>query len=1062
MNGTQPPKNRWSARHVTAVLGPTNTGKTHLAIERMLGHESGLIGLPLRLLACEVYQRVAKRVGEDQVALVTGEEKIVPPQPRYWVSTVEAMPRDTDAAFVAIDEVQLAADLERGHVFTDRILNLRGSQETLLLGAATMRGIIETMLPGVQIITRPRMSVLAYAGQKKITRLPERSAVVTFSAADVYAIAELIRRQRGGAAVVLGALSPRTRNKQVEIFQSGDVDFIVATDAIGMGLNLDIDHVAFASDRKFDGYQHRPLTAAELGQVAGRAGRHMRDGTFGLTARVDPFPAPLVEAIESHRFEPVRMLQWRNDELDFSSLDALRASLDVTPVHGGLTRAPPADDQVTLETMARDEDVTDLLSGPDDIRRLWDVCRLPDYRKIAPAQHAQLVAEMVRYLIGEGAVPDDWIAEQIRHADRIDGDIDTLSTRIAHIRTWTFVANQPDWLANPPYWRDETRRVEDAISDALHDQLTKRFVDRRTSVLMRSLKENTMLEAEISASGDVMVEGQHVGRLLGFRFTPDAEAEGAGARTVRAVAQKALAAAIGQRAEQLAEADDKAIVLSCDGNLRWQGEPVARLVAGEDTLKPGLALLADEHLTGPALNAVEGRLAQWLQTRIASVLAPLTGMAADESLSGLARGLAFRLVENLGILDRRDVLDDVRALDQDARAGLRKHGVRFGAYHIYVPALLKPGAAAFLAQLWALKHAELDLPGLPELPAISASGRTSLDVDPDFSANVYRRFGYRVYGRRAVRIDILERLADLIRPALSWSPAKGGAAPEGAINAGRGFIVTPAMNSLLGASGEDMAVILRGLGYLAESQPASAIKTETETDPESEPQADTGSAPDAPSPLAKTDDAGPDDAGADDAGNPADPIEAATAKTDQQVEAAEAPAQDGMAAAPDTPDTPDAPVAVSDVETEQDGANPDPAAELQSPEKPTPQAPSAETPSSAVPDPMPDPVPDPAPDPAPADDGPAMVEVWRIGGQRRQGGRPKRRSQRTDGRADRSKSPPQHGKAKSAARPAANKAGKQGKHKPALKPPRERPIDPDNPFAALAALKKTLEKTDDR
>ncbi|HSG94432.1 MAG TPA: helicase-related protein, partial [Afifellaceae bacterium] len=382
---TQPPQKRWSARNVTAVLGPTNTGKTHLAIERMLGHETGLIGLPLRLLAREVYQRVARRAGDDQVALITGEEKIVPAQPRFWVSTVEAMPRDTDAAFVAIDEVQLAADLERGHVFTDRILNLRGSQETLLLGAATMRGIIEALLPGVQIITRPRMSVLAYAGQKKITRLPERSAVVTFSADDVYAIAELIRRQRGGAAVVLGALSPRARNKQVEIYQSGDVDFIVATDAIGMGLNLDVDHVAFASDRKFDGYQHRPLTAAELGQVAGRAGRHMRDGTFGLTARVDPFPDPLVEAIESHRFEPVRMLQWRSDALDFSSLNALRISLDAAPPAGGLTRAPPADDQGALEALSRDEDVTDLLSGPDDIRRLWDVCRLPDYRKIAPA-----------------------------------------------------------------------------------------------------------------------------------------------------------------------------------------------------------------------------------------------------------------------------------------------------------------------------------------------------------------------------------------------------------------------------------------------------------------------------------------------------------------------------------------------------------------------------------------------------------------------------------------------------------------------------------------------------
>jgi ATP-dependent RNA helicase SUPV3L1/SUV3 len=958
------------------------------------------------------------------------------------------MPRDTDAAFVAIDEVQLAADLERGHVFTDRILNLRGSQETLLLGAATMRGIIEVLLPGVQIITRPRMSVLAYAGQKKITRLPERSAVVTFSADDVYAIAELIRRQRGGAAVVLGALSPRARNKQVEIYQSGDVDFIVATDAIGMGLNLDVDHVAFASDRKFDGYQHRPLTAAELGQVAGRAGRHMRDGTFGLTARVDPFPDPLVEAIECHRFEPVRMLQWRSDALDFSSLSALRASLEATPLCGGLTRAPPADDQIALEALARDEEVTDLLSGPDDVRRLWDVCRLPDYRKIAPAQHAQLIARMVRYLVGEGAVPDDWIAEQVRHADRIDGDIDTLSTRIAHIRTWTFVANQPDWLANPSHWRDETRRVEDALSDALHERLTKRFVDRRTSVLMRRLKENTMLEAEITASGDVTVEGQHVGRLLGFRFTPDAEAEGAEARTVRATAQKVLAAAIEQRAGQLAKADDSALVLSSDGNLRWQGEPVARLMAGEETLKPTLSLLADEHLTGPPLHAVEARLTQWLQARIATVLAPLTGLAGDESLSGLARGLAFRLVENLGILDRRDVLEDVRALDQDARAGLRKHGVRFGAYHIYVPALLKPGASTLLAQLWALKHAELELPGLTELPAISASGRTSIDVDASFSANVYRRFGYRVYGRRAVRIDILERLADLIRPALSWSPARTGDRPDGAIDNGRGFFVTQAMTSLLGASGEDMAVILRGLGYHCESRPASEIiieaKTGGEVDPDALSPAKADAADFAPNALeATTTEAAQQDETVPETSTKA-PAEAPL----------EAPAEAETAAAPEP-----AP-AIAELEAEEEGAAAVPPAGAQTPDTPSSEAPFDQTPSSVE------------PETAPADEGPAMIEVWRIGGQHRQTGRqtgrPRRRPQRTNGQPGEPNSPQPRGKAKSGARPTAgkaggqHKAGKPAKHKPSVKPPRERPIDPDNPFAALAALKKNLEKTGDR
>ena len=612
MNSSPRPR-RWSVRNVTAVLGPTNTGKTHLAIERLLGHETGVIGLPLRLLAREVYARVAARVGADQVALVTGEEKILPPQPRYWVSTVEAMPRETDAAFVAIDEVQLAADLERGHVFTDRILNLRGSQETLLLGAATMRGIIEQLLPGVHVVTRPRMSVLAYAGQKKLTRLPQRSAVITFSADEVYAVAELIRRQRGGAAVVLGALSPRTRNKQVEIYQSGDVDFIVATDAIGMGLNLDLDHVAFAANRKFDGYQYRELTAAELGQIAGRAGRHMRDGTFGVTGSVDPFPDPLVEAIETHRFEPVRTLQWRNDELDFSSLSALKASLDEPASVEGLTKAPPTDDQVALEALSRDEEVADKARQPDQVKRLWEVCRLPDYRKIAPAQHAQLIGELFGFVADGGVVPDDWIAAQIRQSNHTEGDIDTLSSRIAQIRTWTFVANQPDWLAEPAVWRDETKAVEDALSDALHERLTKRFVDRRTSVLMRRLRENTSLEAEITPTGDVLVEGHHVGVLSGFRFTPDAQAEGADAQALRGAAQKALATAIVDRAERLARAGDGEIVLSYDGYLRWQGEPIARLVAADDVLKPRLVMLADEQLSGPARELAEGRLTAWLE-----------------------------------------------------------------------------------------------------------------------------------------------------------------------------------------------------------------------------------------------------------------------------------------------------------------------------------------------------------------------------------------------------------------------------------------------------------------
>ena len=460
---------------VTAVLGPTNTGKTHLAIERMLAHSSGMIGLPLRLLAREVYNKVVDRVGAGSVALITGEEKIKPANPRFWVSTVEAMPRDLDVAFLAVDEVQLGADFERGHVFTDRMLNMRAREETLVLGAATVRPMVERLLPGAHIVSRPRLSMLTYAGEKKLTRLPSRSAIVAFSAEEVYAIAELIRRQRGGAAVVLGALSPRTRNAQVALYQSGDVDYLVATDAIGMGLNLDVDHVAFASDRKFDGYQFRKLNPAELAQIAGRAGRATRDGTFGTTGRCDPFEPELVQALESHTFEPIRMLQWRNSALDFSSIGALQASLAMSPSEPGLTRAPTAEDILVLEHASRDEDVRALAVKPAAIERLWDACQVPDYRKIAPATHAELAVTLYGFLMREGNIPTDWFSQQVAQADRTDGGIDTLSNRIAHVRTWTFVANRPDWLADPEHWQGVTRAVEDKLSDALHETAGRTF-----------------------------------------------------------------------------------------------------------------------------------------------------------------------------------------------------------------------------------------------------------------------------------------------------------------------------------------------------------------------------------------------------------------------------------------------------------------------------------------------------------------------------------------------------------------------------------------------------------
>jgi len=814
------------ARGVTAILGPTNTGKTHLAIERMLGHPSGMIGLPLRLLAREVYGRVVDKVGAPAVALITGEEKIKPPGARYWICTVEAMPRDIDVSFVAIDEIQLAADFDRGHVFTDRILNLRGYAETMLIGADTMRARIEELIPGVNITSRPRLSQLTFAGEKKISRLPRRSAIVAFSAEEVYAIAELIRRQSGGAAVVLGALSPRTRNAQVALFQSGDVDYLIATDAVGMGLNLDVDHVAFAGDRKFDGTKFRRLLPAEFGQIAGRAGRHLRDGTFGSTGRCPGFEPELVEALEAHRFEQMPMLQWRNTVLDFSSVSALLNSLDRVPTEPGLTRAPLADDLRSLEAAARDPEVKSLAIGQNNVERLWEVCQVPDYRKVSPQAHADLVNTLYTFLRQRGRVPDDWFKRQIAEIDRTDGDIDTLSARIAQVRTWTFVANRNDWLRDPLHWQEVTRQVEDGLSDALHERLAQRFVDRRTSVLMRRLRENAMLEAEITATGDVLVEAHPVGRLIGFQFIPESDNGTTEGKALRAAALKALASEFSNRATRVSNAVDDAFALSNDGSLRFLGEPIAKLSAGEKILEPRLRILADEHLEGASRELVQTRIDLWIKAHVEKLLGPLLKLEAAETLTGIARGIAFQTAESLGVLDRTRVADDLKTLDQDQRAALRSLGVRFGAYHLTVPTLLKPAPRSLACQLWALKEGGAEITGLDDILHLAASGRTSIPVNEEAPKALYRAAGFRVCGTRAVRVDILERLADLIRPAIQYRPGVTvGEPPAGAAD-GDAFVPTIAMTSLCGCAGEDFASILRSLGYVMERRTGPAITKE--------------------------------------------------------------------------------------------------------------------------------------------------------------------------------------------------------------------------------------------
>ncbi len=892
------------------------------------------------------------RVGVQKVALITGEEKIKPKDARYFVSTVEAMPRDVDAPFVAVDEIQLCADADRGHVFTEALLNRRGVMETLIIGSSMMEPMVRQLLPGASIVTRPRLSNLTFAGERKISRLPPRSAIVAFSAEEVYAIAELIRRQKGGAAVVMGSLSPRTRNAQVELFQSGDVDHIVATDAIGMGLNLDIDHVAFAAQRKFDGHRHRFLNPGEIAQIAGRAGRNMRDGTFGTTGRCEPFDEELVEKLENHQFEPIRGINWRNPELDFSSLRALQISLAHGPDEPGLARAPVADDEAIFDLLATKPEIRDRAADRRRVARLWDVCALPDFRKVGTHGHSDLVATIYGYLIDGGNLPNDWMARQIALCDRVDGDLETIAARVAQIRSWTYCANRPDWLHDPEHWQGVTRAIEDKLSDALHEKLAARFVDRRTSVLMRRLRENAMLEAQVTAGGDVMVEGQHVGRLAGFRFTPDSQQdESAEAKSLRATAARALVSEFELRAQKLAASGDEQFVLSIDGTIRWQGEPVARLIAGDKMLEPRALVLADDQLTGGAREQVETRIAAWLKAHVTKLLGPLQQLEAGEGVSGIGRGIAFRLAENLGVVERQAISGDVKALDQNQRSELRKLGVRFGAFHLFTPALLKPAPRALAAQLFSLKSGS-DGAGLDEIAHLAASGRTSFPADPKIAKDLYRVAGFRVCGPRAVRVDILERLADLIRPAIAFRAGVTPGEPPAGAWEGEGFIVTGPMTSLVGCAGEDFAALLKSLGYRSEKKPAR-----TEPWPVIALQAT--------APVAVTVEA---EAQGEDAA--AEPVEAAPAD-------AEAP--------------------VAEVSTE---AAQEPVAEIQSPPLEVTQ-PAAEDASEPIAIEAADPAPEAVAEAAalveapsaPAE--PVMIDVWRPGrferSERPQGNRPPRR-----------------------------------------------------------------------
>ncbi|MGR3503880.1 helicase-related protein [Pseudaestuariivita sp.] len=959
-----------------AVLGPTNTGKTTYALERMLGYRTGIIGLPLRLLAREVYDRLVAARGPSVVALVTGEERIVPPRTQYWVCTVEAMPPAMGCDFLAVDEIQLCADPERGHVFTDRLLNARGLKETLFLGAGTMRGPIAAQVPGVEFISRERMSQLTYTGSKKVRGLAPRSAIVGFSVENVYAIAELIRRQKGGAAVVMGALSPRTRNAQVDMYQSGEVDYLVATDAIGMGLNLDIDHVAFSSLTKFDGRRMRPLAPNELAQIAGRAGRGMKHGTFGVTGEARALDDETADAIVNHRFTPIAKLQWRNSKLRFGTIDSLISSLEEGPNDLTLVRAREADDLRALKTLSEIPDVFARASDPASVQLLWDVCRVPDFRGISSGEHASLLERIFTDLHQHGEIAEDWLARQVKRIDRSDGDIDTLSKRLAFVRTWTYVAQRADWLRDEKHWRGETRAVEDRLSDALHGALTQRFVDRRTSVLLRRLKQKEALLAEVNDQGEVTVEGEFAGRLEGFRFNQDKSAQGQEAKTLKAASLQALAPHFHLRADRFYNAPDTEIDFTDQGGLMWGDQAVGRLAAGDDPLKPRIVAFVDEAAGPDVQQKVERRLQHFMDRKIAALFEPLLGLKNDEALTGLARGFAFRMVEAMGVLQRTSVADEVKSLDQDARGALRKHGLRFGQYTIFMPLLLKPAPTRLRLVLWSLAA------GLDDFPSAPPPGLVTVPANSLTPQGVDTVAGYRISGERAIRIDMLERLADQLRS----EDSRGG------------FEAKPDMLSITGMTLEQFADLMQGMGYKAERTEREKVKPV---------DAVISGAPDGDTPVMDAGDMAP-------ALPPVDGAPIDEPPASDPVEAVEEIVDDGIAPVAETlPDAADAPAVPEVAATEV--------------------LPGTVIDADAA--------------------GPEMEVVYTFTWGRKPPNQQGRRGGAGGGKGDRNRGGGK-GKGKPRGKPGGGKP--QGAKSFEARPPKkDKAVDPDNPFAALAALKKS-------
>ena len=778
---------------ITAILGPTNTGKTHLAIETMLSFETGMIGFPLRLLAREIYDKVIKKIGLDKVALITGEEKIIPSSAKYFLCTVESMPIDKQLDFVGVDEIQMCADHERGHIFTDRLLNLRGNKLTMLMGSNTIRSIISKLNDDIEFINRNRLSKLTYSGHKKISRINRKTAIIAFSAEEVYAIAELIRRQKGGAAIVMGSLSPKTRNAQVELYQSGDVDFLVATDAIGMGINMDLDNVYFSNLKKFDGKKLRRLNLSEIGQIAGRAGRYLNDGSFGITGQCREISAEEVDLLESHQFEEIQSLFWRNSDLNFNNPLSLIKSLEEKPSKNWLRKINECEDEKALRYFLREKNFQNIKFDQEKLKLLWECCQIPDFVKKTFGNHYEVISNVFKYLNSQkGKITDDYMRLQLMKFDKLEGNVDSLSNRIANVRTWSYVSNKNNWVENQNYWIEKTKLLEDKLSDRLHEELTKTFIDKRASVLARGLKQDMEFDMKINNNNEVIIDNQFIGRINGLKLELDLK-KGALETDIKSL-KKAARQTVGPELEKRIQiiTESALIELKDDFKIYWNNSPIAKLVSGKDYLNPNFELIVDDILEQNQKQKLIIFIDKWIKEKIDTVLKSLVDLKNLKDKNSSIKALAYRLYENNGVIKRESVTEYVKSLEQNDRKILRELGVKFGRYHIFLFKLIKPDAVSLRTLLWKNYHQKYFDMKPPKF------GLNFID-NKKLNRNFMLLCGFEKFNDLYVRIDILERLfVQIINSDKKES---------------KEIKMIPEMLNLLGCNKENFKKLLKSMDY---------------------------------------------------------------------------------------------------------------------------------------------------------------------------------------------------------------------------------------------------------